>query len=50
VARFDDSTQLWQPEGAQDGWVSMLITPRDTARLDLVPPASGEPKPDSPPS
>ena len=50
VARFDDTTQLWQPEGAQDGWVSMLITPRDTARLDLVPPASGEPKAEMPPS
>ena len=48
VARFDDGTQLWHPEGAQDGWVSLLITPPDTARLDLVPPAIGERDPATP--
>jgi hypothetical protein len=40
VARFDEKTQLWQPTGTQDGWVSMLVTPRDMARLDLIPPIS----------
>jgi hypothetical protein len=36
IARFDRKTQAWQPSGTQDGWVSLLITPRDTARLDLL--------------
>jgi hypothetical protein len=41
VARFDDKTLLWYPAGAQDGWVSLLVTPREMARLDLIPPAYG---------
>ena len=38
VARFDDKAQLWRPDGAQDGWVCLLVTPREMARLDLIPP------------
>jgi hypothetical protein len=41
VARFDDKTLLWVPTGAQDGWASLLVTPRDMARLDLLPPPHG---------
>jgi len=41
VARFDDKTLLWYPTGAQDGWASLLVTPRDMARLDLMPPPHG---------
>ncbi len=45
VATFDDKTQLWHPSGAQDGWVSLLVIPREMARLDLIPPpASGPPR------
>lgn len=39
IASFDEKTQLWHPVGTQDGWVSLLVTPRDMARLDLIPPA-----------
>lgn len=41
VARLDDKTLLWHPTGAQDGWVSLLVTPKDMARLDLIPPPHG---------
>jgi len=41
IARFDEKSQLWVPEGAQDGWVSLLVIPRDMARLDLLPPTHG---------
>ena len=41
VARLDDKTLLWYPTGAQDGWVSLLVTPKDMARLDLIPPPHG---------
>lgn len=40
VARFDDRTLLWHPEGAHDGWTSLLVTPRDVSRLDLTQPPS----------
>jgi hypothetical protein len=41
VAGFDDKTQLWHPAGTQDGWVSLLVIPREMARLDLVGPQFG---------
>jgi hypothetical protein len=41
LARFDDKTMMWYPAGAQDGWVSLLVTPKDMARLDLIPPPYG---------
>jgi hypothetical protein len=41
VASFDDKTQLWHPTGTQDGWVSLLVIPREMARLDLVGPQFG---------
>lgn len=47
VARFDDKTLLWHPTGTQDGWVSLLVTPREMARLDLIPP-SLQPERDTP--
>lgn len=40
VARFDDKTLLWHPTGTQDGWVSLLVAPREMARLDLIPPSA----------
>jgi hypothetical protein len=48
IARFDDQTQLWHPSGAQDGWVSLLVIPREMARLDLVPPAVDGPEREAP--
>ncbi len=50
VASFDDRTQLWHPAGAQDGWVSLLITPREMARLDLIPPPAGIAARETPPA
>jgi hypothetical protein len=49
VARFDDKTLLWHPPGTQDGWVSLLVAPKDMARLDLMPPPAHAPRqaPDS---
>ncbi|CAN0074882.1 unnamed protein product, partial [Phaeothamnion confervicola] len=31
IASFDEKTQLWHPAGTQDGWVSLLIIPREMA-------------------
>lgn len=49
VARLDDKTLLWHPAGAQDGWASLLVTPRDMARLDLLPPPT-QPARNTPPA
>ena len=37
VARFDNAQLLWYPHGTQDGWASLLVTPKEVARLDLLP-------------
>jgi hypothetical protein len=36
VARLNERTLLWYPQGAHDGWASLLVTPRETSRLDLL--------------
>lgn len=50
VARFDEKTQLWQPAGAQDGWVCLLVAPREMARLDLMPPPAHAAPRETPPA
>jgi len=38
IARFNQRTLLWHPDGAHDGWTSLLVTPREVSRLDLTQP------------